>query len=403
MHYTPIPKPRELLPPLLACLPISFVSKRPPPALLPLLAPLLRQRVSYINSDLPESPSWLLLLNWNAERAAKLPEVVENVQIEPHPVSGEVEFEDVKDIKYRRLDSETLETRLEIAEFGLIAIYLFCLGDGQEGGEEAGWRLSELRSLEDLDDSTEWFDSIDEADAAVATSWAAITQHVDATAGSNGNGSSSEEKEEADDDDDYWGRYNATPGGATPEAKRSPAPQSRPGGVQMGPTTSELEYFARYAHEVQPAMDGHDPDEEGQLAPGDSTLNGQNLTIEVPRSDGNDDELVTPTQPTGLGGGGGGDYGTFEPVIDTNGHSQPTEEDPLHSPRPSSRRSTTSIQRLENQANNYTQAEIGVKQHISTDIKSLFRLARSVGIDQSEFERIVSTELQCLSLMDPDE
>ncbi|KAE9986571.1 hypothetical protein EG327_004243 [Venturia inaequalis] len=385
MHYTPNPNPRELLPPLLACLPISFVSKKPPPALLPLLAPALRHRLSYNNSDSPDSPSWLLLLNWTEKQAAKLPEVVEKLQIEPHPVSGEVEFEDIKDIKYRRLDSETLETRLEITEFGLIAVYLFCLGDGQEGGEEAGWRLSALRSLEDLDDDTRWFDTIDEADAAVS---------------SNGNRSSSQEKEEADDDDDYWGRYDAS-NGVTPEAKRSPGPQSRSGAVQIGPTSSEMEYFARYANEVQPAMDGHDPDEAGQLAPGESTLNGQNLTIETTRFESNEDQLDTPTQPTGLRGENR-DFGTV--VVDTNGHSHTTEEEEaLHSPRPSSRRSTTSIERLEHKANGYSQAEVGIKQHISTDIKSLYRLARSVGISQGEFKRIITTELDCLSMMELDE
>lgn len=405
MHYTPDPNPRALLPPLLACLPLSFVSNRPPPALLPLLAPLLRQRVSYISSDAADSSSWLLLLNWNEKRAAKLPKVVQNVQIEPHPVSGEVEFDEIKDIKYRRLDSETLETRLEIEEFGLIALYLFCLGDGKEGGEEAGWRLSELRSLEDLEDGTEWFYSIDEADAAVTSSRAAISQHLHATTGSSGNRSSSQEKEEADDDDDddYWGQYDATPNGSTPTAKRSPAPQSRTGGLQVGSISSEQEYFDRYGNEVQPAMDGHDPDEEGQLAPGESTLNGRNLTIEVHRSDGNEDQLVTPTQPVGLGAG---DYGipNFDTVTGTNGQSHTTEEEKaLHSPRPSSRRSTTSIERLEHKANGYSQYDVGVKQHISTDIKSLYRLARSVGIARNEFERIVKTELECLSLMELDE
>lgn len=400
MHYTPIPNPRELLPPLLSCLPISFASKRPPPALLPLLAPALHHRVSYINSDSPNSPSWLLLLNWTEKRAAKLPEVVENSRFEPHPVSGDIEFEDIQDIKYRRLDSETLETRFEIQDYNLIAIYLFCLGDGQEGGQEAGWRLSELRSLEDLDDGTEWFDSIEEADAAAATPRVAVSQHPEATNGSNGNGSSSQEKEEVDDDDDdYWGRYDAS-NGATPEAKRSPAPQTRPGAVQIGPTSSEMEYFARYANEVQPAMDGHDPDGAGHLAPGESTLDGQNLTIETSRFDGDEDQLVTPTQSTSLGNG----YGTIEQVIDINGHSHTREEEEaLHSPRPSSRRSTTSIERLEHKADRNSQAEVGIKQHISTDIKSLYRLARSVGIDQSEFERIVKTELECLSMMELDE
>jgi hypothetical protein len=43
---------------------------------------------------------------------------------------------------------------------------------------------------------------------------------------------------------------------------------------------------------------------------------------------------------------------------------------------------------------------VGIKQHISTDIKSLYRLAKSGGIERAEFERIVKTELDMLAMMD---
>ena len=46
---------------------------------------------------------------------------------------------------------------------------------------------------------------------------------------------------------------------------------------------------------------------------------------------------------------------------------------------------------------------MGIKQHISTDIKSLYRLARSAGIDREEFERIVKTELDVIGFMDNDD
>jgi hypothetical protein len=59
-----------------------------------------------------------------------------------------------------------------------------------------------------------------------------------------------------------------------------------------------------------------------------------------------------------------------------------------------------SVDRLEREAASHSQAEVGIKQHISTDIKSLYRLARSAGIDRVEFERIVKTELEVLSMMD---
>lgn len=392
MHYITSPNPRELLPPLLACLPTSFFSSRPPPALLPLLSPLLRQRVSLLSgSGTSPSDSWLLLLNWNAERAAKLPEIVERVQIEPHPVSGEVELADIENIKYRKLDSETLHSRLEIVEFELLAIYLFCLGDGQPDGEEAGWKLAELRSLEDLKDGTEWFSSIDEANEGSGISLSAPSQHLHPTNSSNGNVSSSQAQEkEEDDDDSYWAAYDATPNGPTPTTKRSPAPPSTT--LQVGPTNTELEYFARYMNEVQPVMDPHDPEEEGQLAPGESTLNGHTLTTPAPREPQTEPIETTNFHPNGCDSS----LPPLAPVI-TNGHAV---ESTLHSPRPSSSRSARSIERLEHKANTHSQAEVGIKQHISTDIKSLYRLARSAGIERGEFERIIKTELDCLSLME---
>ena len=50
-----------------------------------------------------------------------------------------------------------------------------------------------------------------------------------------------------------------------------------------------------------------------------------------------------------------------------------------------------------------SRAQMGIKQHISTDIKSLYRLAKSVGMDRDEFERVVKRELEVLSFMDMEE
>ena len=124
MHLPPPPDSRELLPPLLACLPTSFVSPRPPPALLPLLSPLLRQRVNFLSTNnTSRSDGWLPLLSWDTQRAAKLAPVVERMHLEPHPVSGELELDDVRPAKYRRLDEETLHSRLEVEQFELL---VFC-------------------------------------------------------------------------------------------------------------------------------------------------------------------------------------------------------------------------------------------------------------------------------------
>jgi hypothetical protein len=76
----------------------------------------------------------------------------------------------------------------------------------------------------------------------------------------------------------------------------------------------------------------------------------------------------------------------------------PSPETPINT-RPLSS-SRESAERLERQAQNQSQAEVGIKQHISTDIKSLYRLARSAGIERGEFERIVKTELEVLPMLD---
>ncbi|KAF2836425.1 hypothetical protein M501DRAFT_996598 [Patellaria atrata CBS 101060] len=390
VQYIP-PPDTSLLQPLLACLPTAFVSSRPPPALRPILSPILRQRTQLLSGSNHSSDSWLLLLSWDPQRAAKLPALVENIQIEPHPVSGEIELSEVKDIKYRRLDSETLHARVPLDQFDLLPIFLWCMNDEVGGGN--GWRLAELRALEDIDDGTEWFDTMTEATDASKNSFSNGTNAVNGT-----NGSSAEQEKDEDDDDDYWASYDRTPG-RTPAQKRSPAPGST--SVQL-PTRSEIEYWTRYATEVQPAMDAEDPDEAGP-GPGQSTLSGNELTSRVLR-----EPQVEPTATTNLGPQGY-DSSLPPPFVNSdatisNGH--PTiEQSEIEHPRPSSSASSLSgsVEKLEQQAANQTQAEIGIKNHISTDIKSLFRLARSAGIPREEFERIVKTELDVLTMLENDD
>jgi hypothetical protein len=136
-------------------------------------------------------------------------------------------------------------------------------------------------------------------------------------------------------------------------------------------------------------MDPHDPSEEG-VPPGESTLNG-NTIISAIRSPQHEPEETSDFDPNG--------YDSSLPPLATMTNGVDHEQ-VLHSPRPSSSGSAKSVARLEEQATNFSQAEVGVKQHISTDIKSLFRLARSAGIERTEFERIVKTELEMLSMME---
>jgi len=320
------------------------------------------------------------------------------MQLEPHPASGEIETPEVEEIRYRRLDRETLHSRLELDELGLLALYLWCTSDPLDG--TSGWRLAELKSIEEKEDGTRWFSTISEADEGHqqgntrAVPPVTHTNGVNGTNGINGHLAAANTADD-DDDDDYWAAYDRTPG-RTP-AKRSPAPATN-ASVQP-PTTTELEYFARYMAEVQPAMDPEDPSEEG-LGPGESTLNGNELMRSLGRNQ------FEPAETTNIGPAG---YdSSLPPQEETKTEeSQPFEqfrqETELSHPRPRSSTSSSisgSVERLERRADTLAQAEVGIKQHISTDIKSLYRLARSAGIDRDEFERIVKTELDLLSMMD---
>ncbi len=143
VQFIPPPDTRLLLPPLLACLPTAFASPRPPPALLPLLSPILRQRLQLLSAHAASSSdSWLPLLCWNATSAEELPGIIESDKFELHPVSGDVEISDIDQLKYRRLDNETLHARVVVSEYRLGIIYLWCEGDQEGGG--TGWRVSEV-------------------------------------------------------------------------------------------------------------------------------------------------------------------------------------------------------------------------------------------------------------------
>ncbi|CAO2656644.1 Nn.00g054470.m01.CDS01 [Neocucurbitaria sp. VM-36] len=390
----PRPDSRELLPPLLACLSTASTSREPPPGLLPLLSPILRQRVQLLSSG-----EWLSLLCWDREIGSRLPQVIEKIYVEPHPASGEIEVEEPDQILFRRSDHETLHSRLVLSEFGLVPTYLWCTGG--DGGSR--WLLAELRGVEDTDDGTQWFESMAEANEA---GYQRKTVKSNGVTAQHASLQPEPTKEDEDEDDSYWAAYDRTPG-RTPQHKRSPAPVTN-SRTQVGPTQSELEYFARYASEVQPALDAHDPDEEIP-GPGESTLNGNalNYTREI---------QTEPLETTNLGADG---YDSSMPpaytVGTTNGngltehdnpeHIEATEESPgatLNHPRPSSSASTNSVDRLERQAENYSQAELAIKQHISTDIKSLFRLARASGIDREEFERIIQRELEVLPMLEQE-
>jgi hypothetical protein len=299
-----------------------------------------------------------------------LKDVVEHGTYEPHPSSGEIELGDVGVTKYKRLDQETLRAQIVLSEWSLTALYLWCGED--EGG--SGWRLAELLPYDsDLERDSSWSQSI--AEANDSSRGRMVSEAIrDAEA-------AEQTADGQDDDDDYWAQYDKTPG-RTPAKERSPAPNGKASGQNAG--QSEADYYAQY-REVQPAMDGHDPSEESNEA-GDSSLRGDVLAS------------MRERQSRGIEGS--------EPVerhgFDVQRETVNDAEAPLSQPQPSPPNPATSnaVPQLEERADHQSASEVGIRQHISTTMKSLYRLANSAGMERDEFDRIVHRELETNNIFD---
>jgi hypothetical protein len=381
------PQTELLLSPLLASLPAAAVSPEPSTALLPLLSPILRQRVQLLSGA--SSEPWLPLLCYDSAKALQLGKVVKSERLEPHPVSGEVEvdWESEVQVRYKRLDEETLQALVNLAGLGLSVRLVWCVNDEVGGGD--GWRIGEVGIL---DNTESWgWPSISAAEEAFETTTHTSTQNLHAATNSD---SLHTPGEDEDDDDDYWAQYDKTPSGNTPAPKDDrtrPAPMT-----STASTTDEDSYYAQYLS-VQPAMDNHDPDEAKENGEVESSLGGDEVTRELqstlsPAShhpELNETSAAWSERPLYTNGVGG-------------------QIDGLLQPRPSSSSSggssgSETVERLERQAAGREQSETGIKQHIGTSIKSLWRLAKVAGIERAEFDRLVRTELDCLSMMDEDD
>ncbi|KID77206.1 uncharacterized protein G6M90_00g099770 [Metarhizium brunneum] len=371
------PDQATLLAPLLPALPAAAASTQPALQLLPLLSPILRQRVQLLSASSTEP--WLRLLCYDASKAAKLADIARGPTLEPHPVSGEVEVDWGYDSEthYRRLDEETLQALVALPELGLAFRLVYCVNDKEGGGD--GWRIGEVTIAERPGPFSQFggASSIAEAEKQYKDKEAKSkdTLRVNGTAAKSTLGGNDDE-----DDDDYWARYDATPA-RTPANNRSPAPNTgdaRPSHHQQdGPrSAAEDDYFAQY-DDVQPAMDNHDPDEEAQAA-----------------------QLLGPL---------GFQQNPAAAEVNQNGGIQQdvsNAEIALQHPRPESSASSNgsrTVAKLEETAGKQEQNEFGVKQHVSRTIRSLYMLSKASGIDREEFERLVKTELDLLGIMDEGE
>lgn len=407
----PPPAPDQLLPPLLSTLPAASVSHQPPAAILPFLSPILRQRVQILSATGSAKDPWLPLLSYDTPKAGKLEQVVANDRLQPHPVSGEVEidWQDEVELKYRRLDEETLQALAAIRDLGLGVRLVYCVGDKEGGGD--GWRIGEVNVLDTLEQSGWEHHSIDGCEAAFQSSKTQQQQNGHSSSVRTTDASGDKGEEEEDNDDDYWALYDNTPG-RTPAPKRSPAPNARNGAAadylsrfqpqQPDSQEDEDSYYAQYAS-VQAAMDNHDPDEAQQAQEVETSLGRDEVAQELLQN------LSSIPEPVAVP-----ETHSFDHYVAdlTNGHAKDRsqeEESPIFHPRPESSTPSTgseTVERLERHAAassgsvSAEQSEMAIKQHISTSLKSLYRLAKVGGIDREEFERLVRTELDLLALMD---
>lgn len=375
VELIPPPDPRTLLPPLLACLPAAFVSTRPPPALLPLLSPILRQRVQILSSVATSpSDSWVRLLCWGDEKADRVQSLLDGADFEPHAASGEIEVPSDLPVTYKRLDEETLHSKIALPQYNLSVLYLWCPKDQQGGGP--GWRIAELLPREGpADDDDTWSTSIGEANERAKERL--IEEALRDAERQEGRARAAQDANLNGDDDDedaYWAQYDNTPG-RTPSIK-TPAPRT----LASVPAVSEDSYFARYA-DVQPAMDHDDPSADPAEV-GVSSLNG-NFFANLLQQHARSREAKENGQPAG--------QAPHDAVATMLSH-----------PRPASTSSSASdaVARLEQEAESQSASEMAVKQHIGSSIKSLFRLARSTGMSREEFQSLVRTELELLNLAD---
>ncbi|KAK7756708.1 hypothetical protein SLS62_001149 [Diatrype stigma] len=426
----------EILGPLLPALLAASVSATPAETVLPLLSPILRQRVQLLSTN--DSEPWIDLLCYDKANVPRLREIAQSDRLELHPVSGEVEVDWDYDaeIRYRRVDEETLQALVVLRDMGLSFQLIYCTGDPVNG---EGWRIGEVGvvakpspfssfgGVSTIAEAERQFVEKKQQKERTATIAAAVAPAVTSGLSSSsrhlavGGGPDMDE----DDDDDYWAQYDATPS-RTPAMPRSPAPQQQTSNGFGGSSTGlEEDYYSQY-DTVQPTMDNYDPDEDANPSSanvnGNGNSNGSNM-VSV-------EQEVVPAPPLGLARPvetgttakvyvNGNDASEAAESNETQGSwtlAEPVAQSPsppaarnggavadlVHPhPRPASAASSrASVERLEAAAEKRDQSEFGVKQHVSRSIKSLYMLSRASGIDRQEFERLVRTELDMLGLMD---
>lgn len=367
-----------LVTPLLVSLSIAGVSSRPPCAVLPLLSPILRQRVQLLSSS--SQDSWTSFLCYDDAVASKLKTLQDSPYLELHPVSGQVEidWDSDSEIQFRRLDRETFEALVSLHTLDLTIKLIWCVNDPGNVDGQDGWRIGEIGTCT-INDATWGAKTVILAEQEFTLKESQKYMSHSRLTSRKSSLISEIEEEKEEDDDTYWAQYDNI-SAQTPVERQCPAkPKNTLAGVR-----GDNEYYAGYDM-VQPALDNHDPDEalDNDLLNNKVTQNHANLSS----------SLFDPSNS----------------LLKQNGHEAWTEDSadspmfitkknlplPLSSEDSEIVSNSFAVAMPEQQA---IMSENAIKTHIVTSLKSLYRLAQSAGIGQGEFDRLVRTQLDLMTI-----
>ncbi|KAK6523459.1 hypothetical protein TWF281_001441 [Arthrobotrys megalospora] len=413
----PPPALSDLLPAFLAHIPASFASPKPPPSLPPLLTPLTRSRLTHLSFNTNSSDSsWLSLLTWSSNPS-------DGETLQDHLSSQDYYFlhqppspNTFVNKGYRRLDSETLQCLIEVPELEVVVLYQFTTDDVLSESGEIGhaWKVHDVRLADDEDSllvGGKLLGSIEGAEEE----FRAVPRYNSYSYTNTAEKQTTTVQEEEDSDDDYWGRYDdeETESCAGDQDPRSPVTQQpqqqqqqQQSHVQIAASMlarrvlqeeieetdkEEEEYYARYAN-VEPVLDNPTPNtttNEGGVDRRDSI--STNITSASTTFDAQ--TMSTPltafTHPSTK----------VSPVITATTTIHPTTNITSH-PKPEVATAKKVVAGLESAAEVHTQSEVAIQQHVSTSVKSLYRLWKAGGMDTEEFGRFLEREVEVLKVVE---
>ncbi|KAF3120689.1 hypothetical protein TWF703_002347 [Orbilia oligospora] len=415
----PPPTLSSLLPAFLAQLPASFASPKPPPSLPPLLTPLTRSRLTHLSFNLTTENSWLSLLTWSSTPS-------DGQTLQEHLASQDYYFlhqppspNTFVNKGYRRLDSETLQCLVSVPELEVVVLYQFVADDliSEEGEIGNAWKVHDVRLADDEEEAFlragGFWSSIDAAEEEFRI----VPKYGGYSYGNNDSNNNlyQPQKQEAvddeDSDDDYWGRYDdeeteSVAGGEEPGpaiaasllARRVLQGQTEERQQEEEGDKEEEEYYARYAN-VEPVLDNPTPTTVPQTTGTEGIDRRDSISTNLTSASTTFDAQTMSTPLTAFTH----PSTKVSPVIQATtlaNHPTVTSSHSHSNPKPEIATAKRVVAGLESAAEVHTQNEVAIQQHVSTSVKSLYRLWKAGGMDCEEFGRFLEREVEVLKVVE---